>query len=102
MTTPIQLLSNSSAPTALTASNKTNSVQSAQKSFSNILGQALDKVNQSETASDDAVNQLLSGKANNLHDVMIAMEKSEVTLKLAVEVRDKVVNAYQEVMRMQV
>ena len=104
MAVPINLLSTGlTSPISQTnKTSNTNSVANAQKSFSDLLGQAINKVNTSEASADDAVNQMLTGKADNVHDVMIAMEKSEITLKLAVEVRDKVVNAYQEVMRMQV
>jgi len=103
MVAPVNLLSTSSVGTPdVMNSAKTSSVSSVSKSFSNVLGEALDKVNGAENGADQAVSQLVNGTANNLHDVTIGMEKSEIMLKLAVQVRDKAIDAYQEIMRMQV
>ncbi|TCP29181.1 flagellar hook-basal body complex protein FliE [Scopulibacillus darangshiensis] len=71
-------------------------------SFSNMLGKALDNVNVSEETANQMVTDMAAGKAGNLHNVMIAMEKSDILLQTTVEVRNKVIDAYQEIMRMQV
>ncbi|GGE42104.1 hypothetical protein GCM10011391_21120 [Pullulanibacillus camelliae] len=103
MVAPVNLLSTSSVGTPnLNTATGSNSVSSVSKSFSNVLNDALDKVNGAENGSEQAVSQLVNGTADNLHDVTIAMEKSEIMLKLAVQVRDKAVSAYQDIMRMQV
>lgn len=99
MPLPINLLQAQSIQ-SLTHSKATTS--KVDQSFSNFLGDALEKVNQSENNAEHKINLLTEGKAQNLHDVMIAVEKSEITLKLAVEVRNRAVSAYQEIMRMQV
>ncbi|WP_010630960.1 flagellar hook-basal body complex protein FliE [Sporolactobacillus vineae] len=79
------------------------SAAGAQTSFSNALNQALGTVNQSVTSADQMVTGLANGSSNaDLHSVMIAMQKADVLLKTTVQVRDRVVAAYQEIMRMQV
>ncbi len=62
----------------------------------------LKKVNDAQIKSDIETEKLISGKTDNLHNVMITAEKASVTLQTAVEVRNKAIEAYQEVMRMQV
>ncbi|WP_078547139.1 flagellar hook-basal body complex protein FliE [Litchfieldia alkalitelluris] len=70
--------------------------------FSTFLKDAINQVNKASNASDLMTNKLASGEKVDLHEVMIAAEKSGVTLLTTIEVRNKVVEAYQEIMRMQV
>ncbi|MDY0267667.1 flagellar hook-basal body complex protein FliE [Trichloromonas sp.] len=70
--------------------------------FAKALGEALDSVNSAQAEADLAVEQLQTGESRNLHEIMIAMEKADISLKLAVQMRNKVLEAYQEIMRMQV
>lgn len=95
------------SPTALqsvqnTASPQSGTASSVGKSFSNFLGQALDNVNSTNNTANQMVQGLANGNGQNLNDVMLAMEKSSVLLQTTVEVRNKVISAYQEIMRMQV
>ncbi|MCF6137103.1 flagellar hook-basal body complex protein FliE [Pseudalkalibacillus berkeleyi] len=62
----------------------------------------LQQVNDAQLKSDAETEKLVSGKSDNLHNVMITAEKASITLQTAVEVRNKAVEAYQEIMRMQV
>ncbi|WP_226665704.1 flagellar hook-basal body complex protein FliE [Metabacillus litoralis] len=71
-------------------------------SFGDFLKESINQVNQAQADSDKKTNALASGKNVELHDVMISAQKSSVTLLTAVEVRNKVIEAYQEMMRMQV
>lgn len=70
--------------------------------FGNMLGQLVNEVNTKGAASTDAVNGLLSGKDVSLHQTMIAVEEASVSFQLMVEVRNKLLESYQELMRMQV
>jgi flagellar hook-basal body complex protein FliE len=70
--------------------------------FGEMLKQAVNEVNQGQVDSDKAVEQLHTGKAKNIHEVMIALEKADISMRLMVQMRNKIVDAYQEVMRMQV
>lgn len=71
-----------------------------QKKFSQVLNDAIQKVNETQVQSDVMTEKLINGQAENLHDVMIAAEKAAITLQLTLEIRNKVIEAYQEVMRM--
>jgi flagellar hook-basal body complex protein FliE len=70
--------------------------------FGEMLKQAVNEVNQGQVDSDKAVEQLHTGQAKNIHEVMIALEKADISMRLMVQMRNKIVDAYQEVMRMQV
>ena len=74
----------------------------AQKSFSSFLKQSIEKVNEAQVESDQLTEKLARGQDVDLHQVMIASQKSSVTMQLTLEVRNKAIEAYQEMMRMQV
>ncbi|MGG0718837.1 flagellar hook-basal body complex protein FliE [Robertmurraya massiliosenegalensis] len=74
----------------------------AQKSFASVLKQSIEKVNEAQVQSDVMTEKLAKGENVDLHQVMIASQKASVTLQATMEIRNKVVEAYQEVMRMQV
>jgi flagellar hook-basal body complex protein FliE len=71
-------------------------------SFGKYLSDALNQVNQAIVDSQNLSEQLAAGQVNDLHTVMIAAQKATLELQLATQVRDKVISAYQDVMRMQV
>ena len=71
-------------------------------SFGQVLSNALDKVNNAQLKADDTVKQFLVGEIQDMHQVTIAMEEARLMMQLAVEVRNKAVEAYQEISRMQV
>lgn len=70
--------------------------------FGEIFKQALQEVNKAQQVSDKMTTGLATGQVENIHEVMIAAEKASLSLELTMQVRNKVVEAYQEVMRMQV
>lgn len=71
-------------------------------SFSEVLKGALDEVNQLQKDSDEYTKLLALGQVDNIHDVTIASEKAKIALQMTLTVRNKVVDAYKEIMRMQV
>ena len=71
-------------------------------SFQNLLGNFVQDVNDKQVAAGDAVNGLLSGKNVSLHQAMISMEEASISFQLMVEVRNKLLDSYQELMRMQI
>jgi flagellar hook-basal body complex protein FliE len=73
-----------------------------EKSFSQILSQSLENAKQAEKNKKEANIDLLSGEDNSLHATMIEAEKAELALELTIQIRNKVIDAYNEVMRMQV
>lgn len=78
------------------------STEEALKSFGDVFKGALNDVNISQLNADESVARLAAGDAIDTHDVAIAVEKANLSLQLAIQVRNKIVEAYQEVMRMQV
>lgn len=74
----------------------------AQQSFANVLKNAINEVNDYQIQSDQMTNKLIRGENVELHDVMIAAQKASITLNATVEVRNKVIDAYQEIMRMNI
>lgn len=81
--------------------NANNAAQSS-KQFAYMLENALNQVNQTKIQSDQSAQNLINGNAGYLHNVMINAEKAQITLTAAVEIRNKVINAYQSVMKMQI
>ena len=70
--------------------------------FGNLVKQSLMEVNKSQQVSDKLATNLATGKSENIHETMLSISKAELNLKLMVQVRNKVLEAYQEVMRMTV
>jgi len=77
-------------------------VSEAQGSFADTLKTAIGNVNQLQKASDKAAQDLATGRTDNVADVMIATEKADIALRVMVQVRNKIIDAYQEIMKMQV
>ncbi|MCA1028465.1 MULTISPECIES: flagellar hook-basal body complex protein FliE [Cytobacillus] len=74
----------------------------AHNSFASALKSAIDSVNERQISSDEMTTKLATGQDVDLHDVMITAQKASVSMSLTLEVRNKAVEAYQEMMRMQV
>jgi len=72
------------------------------KSFADTLKDAVQEVNQTQKDADVQMQKLATGKAESISDVMIAQEKADIALRLMLTVRNKIIDAYQEVMKMQV
>ncbi|HEY3857467.1 MAG TPA: flagellar hook-basal body complex protein FliE [Verrucomicrobiae bacterium] len=104
------------SPSSIPASGGDSSVSSAVSSiaaqpvlpgssgsaFQNLLGDFVNDVSAQQAAGTDAVNGLMSGKNVSLHQAMISMEEASVSFQMMVEVRNKVLDSYQELMRMSV
>jgi flagellar hook-basal body complex protein FliE len=73
-----------------------------EKSFGNLLKNMVNDVKDTQQTSNNAMEELVAGRSKDIHGAMIAMEKADVSLRLLMQVRNKVIEAYREVMRMQV
>lgn len=71
-------------------------------SFKNVLNGYLQETNEMQNSADESLSKLVKGETDNVHEVMLAMSKADVSFRMMVEVRNKLVEAYKEVMRMQV
>ena len=70
--------------------------------FQAVLNQSMQSVEQSRTGAEQSVDRFLSGEGEELHHVALATQQAELSFNLFMQVRNKVVSAYQEIMRMQV
>lgn len=77
-------------------------IAGADGSFASLLGQMVQDVNSKQAAAGQALQDLQSGQNVSLHQAMISMEEANVSFQLMVEVRNRLLDSYQELMRMQV
>lgn len=93
-------------PTQITNQTNKLAVQptpyEAQKNFASFLNDAIQSVNNQQIQSDVLTQKLINGQDVDLHEVMIASQKASITLNATMEVRNKVIDAYQEIMRMSI
>jgi len=69
--------------------------------FQSMLSDAIGRVEQFQQNSQNAINKFLSGEDEEVHKVALATQQAELSFDLFLQVRNKVISAYQEVMRMQ-
>ena len=84
--------------------SKDLSIDSNKKSidFTKAFNEAIDKVNADQLNADQMDKLLAAGEIDNVHDVVIASQKAQLSLNLAVEVKNKIMDAYNEIMRLQI
>ena len=82
------------------ASRKTQ--QSPLTSFGQMLKGSMDQVNRLQHEADTSIGDLATGKQTDIHQTMIAVEKASVSFELLMQIRNKVVSAYETIMRMPV
>ncbi|HEY1757517.1 MAG TPA: flagellar hook-basal body complex protein FliE [Bryobacteraceae bacterium] len=75
--------------------------ESAGTSFSDIMSSAINAVESSRSSADKSVGQFLSGEGDDLHSAILAGQRADLEFQMFMQVRNKVVSAYQEVMKMQ-
>lgn len=71
-------------------------------SFSQMLSSSLEKVNTDQHQADSAIKEMVAGRSKNIHETMLTVERADASLKMMMQVRNKILEAYKEVMRMQV
>ena len=70
-------------------------------SFADTIGDFLKNVNQQESKVDQSVEQLVTGKTDNIHDVVLSVAKADLSVRFLLEIRNRLLESYQEIMRMQ-
>jgi flagellar hook-basal body complex protein FliE len=80
----------------------TSAISKSAAGFGDMLSSMMSKVNQTQAAGDEAIVKLESGEAKHLHEVMIAVEEADISLRMLVQMRNKALSAYEEIMRMQI
>ncbi|MEI6231506.1 MAG: flagellar hook-basal body complex protein FliE [Planctomycetota bacterium] len=89
-------------PASIGSAPATQAIPSQGGSFGDFVSSAIHDVHASQVNADATVQQFITGRTGDVHEVMLAMEQARMTLTLAVEVRNKVIEAYQEISRMPV
>ncbi|HGE70313.1 TPA: flagellar hook-basal body complex protein FliE [Candidatus Poribacteria bacterium] len=72
------------------------------KPFSKVLIESIEKVNELQKQADKAIDELAIGDSKDIVQTMIKMEKADISFRLMMQIRNKILQAYEEVMRMQV
>jgi flagellar hook-basal body complex protein FliE len=78
---------------------KAGTTGSGAEGFASSLGRLVDSVESTGTDANAAIGRMLDG-SGDVHEAMISLQRADMTLQLTVQVRNKLVNAYQEIMRM--
>jgi flagellar hook-basal body complex protein FliE len=90
------------SPQSYTPLGRPVTPQTGAGGFQETLKAALQDVNQTQLNSGDLVQRMVSGEEVDLHDVMMSAEEASVAFEMLMEIRNKLLEAYQEIQRMQV
>ena len=86
----------------LPTSGKKQALEFKNRRFVDLFWNALDKVDDLQHTADHSVRELAAGRQKDIHQTMIAMEKAEISFQLMMKVRNKIIAAYEEIMRMSI
>jgi flagellar hook-basal body complex protein FliE len=84
------------------AASTAKAAEAGSGAFQEVFGQAIEKTMQAQNAADSEIKKFLVGDGEDLHSVMIAQQKADLAFQMTLAIRNKLVDAYQEVMRMQI
>ncbi len=76
--------------------------EAGSKTFGDFLQDSLGKVNSLQQEANVAMEKLASGESQNLHETLLAVEKADIAFRTMNQVRTKVIDAYREIMKMQI
>lgn len=85
-----------------TQSNEAGGTGKSAVTFGDLLVDKINEANSAIKVADSEVQNLVAGRTKNIHGAMIALEKADVSFKMLMQVRNKMIDAYREIMRMQV
>jgi len=77
-------------------------INESSKSFAEMLSESIKKVETMQKNADKLTMDLATGKSENIAETMIAVSKAEIAFQLMTQLRNKAINAYNEIMKMQV
>lgn len=89
-------------PRQLRTSSRIDGPAREGSSFSDVLNQTMGEVQRLQTEADNTIRQLVSGEIKDVTDAMVAVEKADVAFQTLMGVRNRIVAAYEEVMRTQI
>lgn len=79
-----------------------NNETTKHQGFGEMLNQSIEKVNELQLQADHAAKEAIAGRNKNIHETMLMMEKADMSFRLMMQVRNKVIEAYREIMKIQV
>ena len=95
-------ISSISSISPFSLSNEKSVESTNNKSFQNMLNEAISEVNDQQVEGYKSMEGIATGKVTNLQEAVQRIEEAELSLKLGLEVKNKALNAYKEIMRMQI
>lgn len=90
------------SPLGLNVNNQSKPIDDKQGSFQNMLNDAVSDVNKQQVEGYNAMEGIATGKVTNLQQAVQQIEEAELSMKLALEVKNKAIAAYKEIGRMQI
>lgn len=97
----IQNVANSAISTQNNRLGQANAAAKTSMPFSEVVQKAVNGVNEMQVQADQKSADLISGKTDDVHDVSIAMQRSKLSFELMMEIRNKLLDTYKEVSRIQ-
>ncbi len=85
-----------------TTSQKNEQLKEGHKDFGQTITDFVDAVNESQKDASQKAQEVIQGKSDNLHQAMASMEEARLSFQLMIEIRNKLLDSYQEIQRMQV
>ncbi len=82
--------------------DESGAARGVHKPFTDFLKAQLENVNSLQKEADTAVAAMVTGQSGNVHETMIALDKADVSFRMMIKVRTKIIDAYHEVMRMNI
>lgn len=77
-------------------------VETDGETFSDMVQDAIQSVDQAQKTADQNVEDIVMGRSDNIHDAMISMQKARMSFQMMMEIRNKAIETYQELSRMQI
>jgi len=84
------------------AKNEATKAEKTTTSFSDALKESINKVGELEKEANQQTENLVRMQGQDIHNTMIAIEKADLSFQLMMQIRNKIINAYEEIMRLQV
>ena len=76
-------------------------ITKAQEDFASLLKESINKVNELQLNAEAAIEKLAKGEVKDLHQVLVAIEEANLAFMTMMQIRNKLIDAYQELMRLQ-
>ena len=98
----LPLITNALAPAAAPTSTAAAAPVSLDQTFAGLVRGAVERLDGNQHAVEQEIARVVAGESTDLHRTMITLQTAELSFQLALQVRNKLVGAYEEIMRMQV